>query len=96
MNILVTYDVSTETPGGERRLRQVATACKNYGQRVQLSVFECRVNEAQYEAFRTQLLSIMDLRVDNLRIYKLSAPRERCLERYGVDKYVDFDEPLIL
>jgi len=96
LNILVTYDVSTETPAGQRRLRQVATACKNYGQRVQLSVFECRVNEAQYEAFRAQLLSILDSKVDNLRIYKLSAPRDRCLECYGVDKYVDFDEPLIL
>ena len=96
MNILVTYDVSTETPTGQRRLRQVAIACKNYGQRVQLSVFECRVNETQYEAFRSQLLDIIDPKVDSLRFYKLSASREQCLECFGVDKYIDFDEPLIL
>ncbi|NJL21200.1 MAG: CRISPR-associated endonuclease Cas2 [Leptolyngbyaceae cyanobacterium SM1_3_5] len=60
MNILVTYDVNTESPTGQRRLRHVATACKNYGQRVQFSVFECRVNEAQYEALRSQLVSIID------------------------------------
>lgn len=96
MNILVTYDVSTETPTGQRRLRQVAIACKNYGQRVQLSVFECRVNEAQYEAFRAQLLGIIDPKVDNLRLYKLSASRAQCLECFGIDKYIDFDEPLIL
>lgn len=96
MNILVTYDVNTETPAGQRRLRQIATACKNYGQRVQLSVFECRVNEAQYEAFRAQLVDIIEPKVDNLRIYKLSVSRNGCVECYGIDKYVDFDEPLIL
>jgi len=53
MDILVTYDVNTETRAGQRRLRKVATTCKNYGQRVQLSVFECRVTQAQYEALRS-------------------------------------------
>lgn len=96
MNLLVTYDVNTEDIDGQRRLRKVATVCKNYGQRVQLSVFECEVNDAQYEAFRAELLKIINLKTDNLRIYKLSLPRERYLECYGVDKYVDYNEPLIL
>lgn len=97
MNLLVAYDVNdTESASGQRRLRKVAIACKNYGQRVQLSVFECQVNEAQYEAFRTELLRAIDPKVDNLRIYKLPTPREKYLECYGVDKYVDFNEPLIL
>lgn len=96
MDILVTYDVNTETSAGRRRLRKVAIVCKNFGQRVQFSVFECRVNEAQYEVFRNKLLGIIDAKVDNLRFYKLPAPREKHLECFGVDKYIDFDEPLIL
>lgn len=95
MDILVTYDVNTETSAGRRRLRKVATVCKNYGQRVQLSIFECRVNEAQYEALRAQLVGIIDSKIDNLRLYKLPASREQHLECFGVDKYIDFDEPLI-
>jgi len=96
VNILVTYDVNTETSAGRRRLRQVATVCKNYGQRVQLSVFECRVNEAQYEAFRAQLLKVIDQKVDSIRLYRLPASREQSVESFGVDNYTDFDEPLIV
>lgn len=96
MNLLVTYDVNTETADGQRRLRKVATVCKNYGQRVQFSVFECDVNEAQYEAFCAELLKVINSKVDSLRIYKLQTPRERYLECYGVDKYINYNEPLIL
>jgi len=95
VDILVAYDVNTETPAGRRRLRKVAIICKNYGQRVQNSVFECRVSEAQYESFRAKLIEIMDAKVDNLRLYKLPAPRKKNLESYGIDKYTDFDEPLV-
>jgi CRISPR-associated protein Cas2 len=59
-NILVAYDVNTETKEGRRRLRKVATACKDYGQRVQLSVFECSVDEAQYESLKAKLYKIID------------------------------------
>jgi len=96
VDVLVTYDVNTETKAGRRRLRQVATVCKNFGQRVQLSVFECRVNQAQYESLRAQLVGIIDAKTDNLRLYRLPAPREKHLEQFGVDHYTDFDEPLIL
>jgi CRISPR-associated protein Cas2 len=96
MDILVTYDVNTETRAGQRRLRKVATICKNYGQRVQLSVFECRVTQAQYEALRDQLVNIIDIKTDNLRLYRLPAPREEHLEQFGIEHYTDFDEPLII
>jgi CRISPR-associated protein Cas2 len=96
MDVLVAYDVNTETKAGQRRLRKVATACKNYGQRVQFSVFECRVTPAQYEALRSTLVSIIDPKLDNLRFYKLAAPREKYFEQFGVDHYRDFDEPLII
>lgn len=96
MNVLVTYDVNTETSAGRRRLRQVAIVCKNYGQRVQLSVFECRVNEAQYEALRAELLKVIDAKTDSIRLYRLPASRSQFVEAFGVDHFTDFDEPLIL
>ena len=44
MMVLVTYDVRTSEPGGAARLRRVAKACRDYGQRVQYSVFEIEVD----------------------------------------------------
>ena len=97
MNILVTYDIAdTESREGARRLRKVAIICKDYGQRVQFSVFECEINEMQFEVFRAKLLKVVDQQVDSLRFYKLMGGRDRAVEAYGVDKYVDFNEPLIL
>lgn len=96
MDILVTYDVNTETKEGRRRLRKVAEVCKDYGQRVQYSVFECRVNEMQYETFQTRLLKIMNKETDSIRFYRLRSPREKYVESFGIDDYTDFDEPLII
>ena len=95
MNVLVTYDVNTETKAGRRRLRQVATVCKDYGQRVQFSVFECRVEEAAYEEMRHRLRKTLNPEEDSLRIYRLPLPREKHVEVYGLDRYTSFDDPLI-
>ena len=73
MYILVTYDVQTTTPAGKRRLRQLARACLDYGQRVQLSVFELKVDPAQWAACRDRLLSIFDPNQDSLRFYHLGS-----------------------
>ncbi len=97
MNILVTYDVGdTESREGARRLRKVAIVCKDYGQRVQFSVFECEIDEMQFEMFRSKLLKVIDVKLDSLRFYKLMGGRDRAVEAYGIDKYVDFNAPLIL
>lgn len=95
MDVLVTYDVNTETREGRRRLRKVATTCKDFGQRVQYSVFECRVNDAQLENLRARLLHVIDEDEDSLRIYRLHPPREKNIESYGQDSYVSFEDPLI-
>ena len=96
MNILVTYDISTETKAGRRRLHKMAVICKSYGQRVQNSVFECAVNDVQMEQMRARLLDTIKKDEDNLRLYRLSEDRQRCIESYGIDKYVDFDEPMVI
>lgn len=95
MDIVVAYDVNTEDRAGRRRLRRIAKTCEAFGQRVQLSVFECRVNQAQLEEFESRLISIMNKDTDSLRIYVLMGGREQSVRVYGVDGYVDFDEPLV-
>ena len=96
MNILITYDVSTETAAGRRRLRKVALACLDFGQRVQKSVFECSVSEMQYEEVMRRLLDIIDEKEDSLRVYRLIEPKEKYVQVYGVNTAVDFEVPLVL
>ena len=95
-DLLITYDVDTTTKAGRRRLRRVAKVCEGFGQRVQLSVFECRVNEAQMETLQDRLTCEMDPDEDSLRIYVLHGGRDGALFTYGRDDYLDFDEPLIM
>ena len=95
-DLLVTYDVDTTSSAGRRRLRRVAKVCEGVGQRVQLSVFECRVDRAQWEALKHRLKEEMNPEEDSLRIYVLYGGRSDSVFTYGRDDYRDFDEPLIL
>lgn len=96
MYLLVTYDVSTETREGKRRLRKIAQICLNYGQRVQKSVFECQVSESQYVMFHHQLVHTIDTDVDSLRIYRLRDTTSKTVKHFGTNKPIDFHEPLLL
>jgi CRISPR-associated protein Cas2 len=96
MLILVTYDVSTETAEGRRCLRRVARVCKNYGQRVQKSVFECRVDATTREILEQNLLAEIDEKEDNLRLYRLTEPLEKNVREFGNFKAVDFEGPLMV
>lgn len=96
MLVLVTYDVNTETPAGRKRLRQVAKACENYGQRVQHSVFECLVEPAQWVALRGQLENLIDPATDSLRFYFLGSNWQRRVEHTGAKPAYDPEGPLIV
>lgn len=96
MLIIVTYDVSTETAAGRRRLRRVAKTCESMGQRVQKSVFECQVNEMQFEQLERTLLEEIDEAEDNLRFYRITEPVEVRVKQYGKFRAVDFDGPLMV
>ena len=93
MLILVTYDVSTLTKAGARRLRRIARACLDYGQRVQNSVFECRVDERQWVLLRDRLLTEMKADEDSLRFYFLD--RDTRIEHHGIGQPIDFEAPII-
>ena len=84
MYILVTYDVDTTSKEGARRLRCVAKACIDYGQRVQNSVFECEVTEAQYCLLRGRIKDIIDMSRDSVRFYILSKYLQLIIPQYFI------------
>ncbi len=96
MLVIVSYDVSTETKAGRRRLRRVARVCEGIGQRVQKSVLECRVDAMQFEELERRLLAEIDDGEDCLRFYRLTEPVELHVREYGKFKAVDFKGPLVL
>jgi len=96
MMVLVTYDVSTSVPGGERRLRRVAKACRDWGQRVQYSVFEIEVEPAQWVQLRHRLCELIDPELDSLRFYQLGARWEGRVEHVGAKPAIDLKGPLVL
>jgi CRISPR-associated protein Cas2 len=93
MLVLIAYDVSTVDSAGRGRLRRVARACKDYGQRVQNSVFECRVEKKHWTMLRDRLLREMDEKQDSLRFYFLDGDVN--IEHHGCKKPIDLEEPLI-
>jgi len=94
--MLVAYDVNTGSPAGRRRLRRVARACLDFGQRVQNSVFECEVDPGQWTALRARLAAEIDPTVDSLRFYRLGAEGRRRVEHLGAKPVLDLDGPLLL
>lgn len=96
MLVLVSYDVAITTPGGKRRLRQVAKTCVNWGQRVQFSVFECVVDPAQWVTLKNQLERIIEKETDSLRYYYLGSNWKRRVEHVGAKPSMDVDEPIIV
>lgn len=96
MEVLITYDVSTESAEGRRRLRRVAKVCEAYGQRVQKSVFECALSAADLERLKHRLISEVKLKEDSLRIYRLLEPREKHVQVIGQRPAYDLRDPLVL
>ncbi|MCG3125522.1 MAG: CRISPR-associated endoribonuclease Cas2 [Phycisphaerae bacterium] len=96
MMVLVTYDVSTTTKAGRRRLHLVAKACLDYGQRAQNSVFECQVDPARFAELRHRLLALIEPAQDSLRFYFLGKNWQRRVEHYGIETSTGLDEPLIV
>ncbi len=92
---LVCYDVETATDAGRRRLQRVAKVCLRFGQRVQKSVFECRVSPASLDRLRRKISDVIDPDTDSVRFYRLSGARTTYLEIMGIDRSYDLDGPLL-
>ena len=96
MLVIVTYDVKTSELTGSKRLRRIAAVCKDYGQRVQNSVFECDVTPAQWATLRHTLLSEFDESLDSLRFYFLGSNWKRRVEHHGTKPSIDMEALLVL
>ncbi len=96
MFVLITYDVSTESDGGKRRLRKVAKQCQDYGQRVQNSVFECIIDPATFKVLQNKLEGIIDKEVDSLRFYYLGSNYQNKVEHVGAKPSTDLDGTLMV
>lgn len=96
MLVVVSYDVATDDDGGQRRLRRVARACKDFGQRVQYSVFECIVDPAQWAKLKERLISEIDIKKDSLRFYYLGSNWQNRVEHIGAKTGIDQEGPLIV
>lgn len=96
MLVLITYDVDTISETGQKRLRKVAKLCQDYGQRVQNSVFECRLSEAQFVVLKNKLESTMNHDLDNIRFYFLGNNWNNRIESLGKNCSVNLDGELII
>ena len=96
MLVLISYDVATTEKEGQRRLRRVAKACKDYGQRVQYSVFECIVDPAQWAVLKNRLISEIDPAKDSLRFYYLGSNWKHRVEHVGAKESIDQEGPLVV
>lgn len=96
MLVLVTYDVCLDSPAGQKRLRRVAKRCMDYGVRVQNSVFECVVDQAQFLQLRHDVLGEIDESKDSVRFYRLGDRYSEKVEHYGAKPSLKVEEPLIL
>ena len=96
MLVLITYDVNTETNAGKTRLRKVAQQCTNYGRRVQNSVFECIVDNAQCVELKAILSDIIDKNLDSLRFYYLGNNYQTKIEHIGIERGISVDQVLFL
>ena len=96
MMVLITYDVDTISETGAKRLRKVAKVCQDYGQRVQNSVFECRLTEAQFVLVKNKIENIINKELDNVRFYFLGNNWPRRIETIGKMDGIDLDGELII
>lgn len=96
MLVVITYDVNTESEGGQKRLRKVAKACESYGQRVQNSVFECLIDTGQLRTLQARLEKIIDKEKDSLRYYFLGNNWENRVLHVGAKKVTSMDDVLIM
>lgn len=94
--VLITYDVNTETALGKKRLQKVAKQCKNYGQRVQNSVFECIIDAAQLKQVQNDLSKIIDREKDSLRFYLIGDEYRKRVVHIGAKPSLDIEGPLMV
>ena len=96
MDILVTYDVADTEGAGASRLRRIAQVCEKYGQRVQFSVFECRLSPERLARMIGEVQDVIDSRCDSLIVYRFPGEIEDARRRFGRSQRHELGQPWIL
>ncbi len=96
MDVLVTYDINTQTPEGERRLVRVAAVCQSYGVRMQYSVFECRLSETRLQQMWVELAGVIDPTVDSVNLYRFPGALSDARNTLGLQKGPNLRGPWLL
>ena len=95
MMLVITYDVDTSDPAGQKRLRKVAKLCERYGMRVQNSVFEVLVDAAQLVVLKSELEKTINKEQDSVRFYRLGNSYENKIDTLGKSPLVEAGKALI-
>lgn len=95
MYILIVYDVNINSETGAKRLRRLAKFCQNYGQRVQNSVFECKIESYMLPQIQKTIENIIDMKKDNIRIYQLGKEVNKKIITIGIEKGFDIEGTLL-
>ena len=96
MDVLVTYDIADTEATGASRLRRIADVCEKYGQRVQFSVFECRLSKARLARFIGEVEDIIDHDRDSVLVYRFPRGIKTATLRMGRCPERTLGEPWIL
>lgn len=96
MLIVVTYDIEVSSDEGAKRLRRISKICENYGVRVQNSVFECVVDNLQFEILKSDIEKVIDKNCDSIRYYNLGNSGRRKVIEVGAKFSIDVEDVLII
>ena len=96
MDVLVTYDIADTETTGAARLRRVADLCEKYGQRVQFSVFECRLSKARLARLVGEMEDVIDRNRDSVLVYRFPGGIEAATIRLGRRREHALGEPWVL
>ena len=96
MDVLVTYDIADTDGAGAARLRRIADVCCKYGQRVQFSVFECRLSRTRLERMVGEIEDVIDKRQDSVIFYRLPGRMEEAKRQLGRPQQRETGQPWII
>ena len=96
MDILVTYDIADTEGVGASRLKRIAQVCEKYGQRVQFSVFECRLSPDRLARMIGEVEDVIDRRRDSVIVYRFPGRIEDARLRFGRSQRHELGQPWVL
>lgn len=97
MDILVAYDIAnTDGRAGANRLKQVAGICEKYGQRLQFSVFQCRLSPTRLARLIGELQDVIDHKLDRVSVFRFQGDIEKAATHIGRPQASKLGEPWMI